>query len=74
MKNKWLPPRTRIFQKTRLRRREETTGGGSLLKPAPHVHGYVLGASSPLGETSRRIVLRLALFGVLMLKAIGTAI
>lgn len=70
MKNKWLAPRTRIFHKARARRRETAAGCGFSPTTAPLVRGYTLGASSPLAETSRRIVLRLTLFGALILNSI----
>ena len=66
MKSKWLTPRTRIFHKTRIRRREETDGCGLSPTPPPHVRGYHVASPSAAGETSLRILLRLALLGALI--------
>ncbi len=65
MKSKWLNPRARVFQRTRMRRRAEADGCGFSPAP-PQVHGYQLAAPSSAGEMSRRILLRLALLGALM--------
>jgi len=64
MKSKWLAPRTRIFHKTRMRRREETSGGGLSPHPTPHVRSYSMSSHSAAGEASRRILLRLTLLGL----------
>jgi len=63
MKGKWLAPRTRIFHKTRMRRRGETESCGLRPNPAPHVRGYTMASTSHAGESTRRILLRLALLG-----------
>lgn len=65
MKSKWLNPRARVFQRTRMRRRAEADGCGFSPAP-PQVHGYQLAAPSSAGEMSRRILLRLALLGALL--------
>lgn len=65
MKSKWLSPRTRFFHKTRIRRREEADGCGLSPAPPPHVRGYQTTVPASAGEYSRRILLRLALLGVL---------
>jgi len=73
MKRKWLAPRTRFFHKTRLRRRDETNGCGLAPNPQPHVRGYLLAAPVVAGETSRRILLRLALLAALLGTPLFTA-
>jgi hypothetical protein len=66
MKSKWLNPRTRVFQKTRIRRREEADACGLGQRPPPHVRSYSVATYSPAGEVTRRILLRLAVLGALI--------
>jgi outer membrane protein assembly factor BamB len=65
MKGKSLTPRARFFHKSRIRRREEADGCGLPAVPAPQVHGYTLSAPPPASETTRRIVLRVAVLASL---------
>jgi outer membrane protein assembly factor BamB len=66
MKAKTITPKARFFHKSRTRRREEADGCGLSATPPPHVHGYAMSAPSTTSETTRRIVLRLALLGTLI--------
>lgn len=66
MKGKTLTPRARFFHKSRIRRREEADGCGLSAAPPPHVHGYTLSAPPSASETTRRIVLRVALLAALV--------
>lgn len=61
VKSKWLNPRTRIFQKTRIRRREEAEGFGLWQHPSPQVRSYSVATYAPADGGRARILLRLAL-------------
>ena len=55
-----------MCHKTRSRRREETDVCGLSPNPQPHLRGYSMSSQPSAGETTRRILLRVALVGFIV--------